>query len=325
MQRSFFGAVLLCGAIAAGAPATAADPEKPAGSAAPPAAAAPRIVVLAAHDTGADLDVIAGFRLTAGDRMGRPAIELLPAYDDEAQMADALRKARRNPVSLVFAIGSAPTRVAIHEVPDLPIVAGMIPTARDLLGADNATGVVLEFPLETEFRWLLRFLPAAKRVGVLYNPQENSARIAQAQEAAAQLGLTLSARRVASALDVPDAMADLARSSDVLWGLPDPLVLNARTARPVLLVAMRERTPFVGSSFNWVKAGALYALDRDDTDIGAQCGEMAARILAGAPPTAIPPAPPRAVVYSINLKTARLLKIALPEALVRGAQTVVDR
>jgi putative ABC transport system substrate-binding protein len=73
-------------------------------------------------------------------------------------------------------------------------------------------------------------------------------------------------------------------------------------------------------SFSWVKAGALYALNRDYRDIGAQCGELAAKVLAGTPVSSLPPAAPRKVVYSVNLKTANHMKLEIAQALVDGAQ-----
>jgi hypothetical protein len=47
---------------------------------------------------------------------------------------------------------------------------------------------------------------------------------------------------------------------------------------------------------------------------------MALKVLNGASPGSVQPVPPRAVVYSLNLTTARQMKIALPPDIVRGAK-----
>ena len=112
--------------------------------------------------------------------------------------------------------------------------------------------------------------------------------------------------------------------ADVLWGLADQVVLNPKTVQSILLFSLRNRIPFVGLSSTWVKAGALYALDRDYGDIGAQCGELAVKVLQGAPPASLSPAGPRKVVYAINMKTARLLKLEIQDSLVQGAQAVFN-
>jgi putative ABC transport system substrate-binding protein len=101
------------------------------------------------------------------------------------------------------------------------------------------------------------------------------------------------------------------------------MVLTQQTARPILLFCLRNKIPFVGLSSSWVRAGALYALDRDYADIGAHCAETALKLPDGAPVSSIPPAPPRKVVYAVNIRVASLLKIDLAPAIVAGARDVV--
>jgi putative ABC transport system substrate-binding protein len=88
------------------------------------------------------------------------------------------------------------------------------------------------------------------------------------------------------------------------------------------LFSFRNRMPFSGLSASWVKAGALYALDRDYEDLGAQCAEMALKVLDGKHAGSIPPARPRKVRYVLNLRTAEHLKLNLPSELVDGAAEV---
>ena len=196
--------------------------------------------------------------------------------------------------------------------------------SEDLAKAPNATGVILEFPAETELKWLTRLLPEEKRIAVLFNSGENQSRIEAATRAAKSLGLTLEPRKLESPRDLPSALESLASQADVLWGIADPVVLNPQTAQPILLFSLRNRIPFVGLSLTWVKAGALYALDRDYDDIGMQCGELALRILQGKPAGTLPPTVPRKAVYSVNLKTARQLKVDIPRDLLKGAQSVIE-
>jgi putative ABC transport system substrate-binding protein len=71
-----------------------------------------------------------------------------------------------------------------------------------------------------------------------------------------------------------------------------------------------------------VKAGSLYALERDYGDIGRQCGEVAVKVLNNQPPRTIPVAYPRKVRYMINLKTARHMKMELSQKVIEGASQV---
>jgi putative ABC transport system substrate-binding protein len=193
-------------------------------------------------------------------------------------------------------------------------------SAGEIKRTPNATGVALELPPEVQFQWLRRFLPSAQTVGVLYNPAENSQRIAAASRVAGSMGLKLDALEVGAPRDLPAALETIGKRVDVLWGLPDSVVLTPETAKPVLLFSFRARIPLIGPSATWARAGALYALDWDYQDLGAQCGETMARVLQGASPAGIPVATPRKVLYVVNQRTAQQMKLELPETLLRNAR-----
>lgn len=312
------GVIVLLTVLAAGTGATVGGP----GIAVAPAA--PRIAVLISQDAEPYQAALAGFRRSLEQHGSRAAVDVYPLQGDPAAAGAALERARGAGAQLLLTLGSLATRAAARHKGRPPIVAGMILTADDLAGVDNATCVVLEFPVETELRWLQRLLPGQKNVGVLFNPGENQARIDAATRAAAGAGITLFARKVDSPREIPDALDSLARRADVLWGIPDQVVLTPETVKPILLFSMRNRIPFVGLSSTWVRAGALYALERDYGDIGAQCAELAVRILGGAPAGSLPPTSPRKVLYAVNMKTAKIMKLDLEPGVVRAASTVIE-
>jgi putative ABC transport system substrate-binding protein len=180
----------------------------------------------------------------------------------------------------------------------------------------------MEFPVKNQFQWIQRFLPKCRTIGVIYNPEENQKMIDVASRTAKQMGLRLDAQKVYAPSDLPKALRNLSKSADVIWGVADKIVLTPQTAKNILLFSFRNRIPFVGLSKNWVKAGALYALSCDYSDLGLQSGEIAFKVLKGSPIKSIPPARPRKVMYSLNQKTARHMKIEIPEALIRSAKEV---
>jgi putative tryptophan/tyrosine transport system substrate-binding protein len=294
------------------------------GTRAAPGKVETRIAVILSQDAQPYQEALTGFRRYIDGQGIEAQFDVQALHGDVAVVGQALQSARAGGADLVLALGSIGAQAAARDVHDVPIVAGLVLNADDLGKAPNVTAVVLEFPVETELRFLQRLLPGQRNVGVLFNPSENQARIDAAARAAAGLGLNLIARKVMSPMDLPDALESLNRRADVLWGVPDQVVLNSQTARPILLFSLRNRIPFVGLSEMWVKAGALYALDRDYGDIGTQCGEMAVKILGGAQPSTLPTATPRRVVYSVNLKSARLLKVGIKTSVLQSAQTVVE-
>jgi putative ABC transport system substrate-binding protein len=283
-----------------------------------------RIGVLLSQDAGPYQETLDGFKRYLEQQGVRVRLDVVSLKGDAAQAGAAMRQLRAQPLNLLFTLGSLATQSAVRENSSTPIIASLVLKKTDLGNAPNVTGVVLQFPVEVELRWIQRLLPGQRNVGVLYNPSENQQRIDAAAETAKTLGLTLQARKVESPRDLPDELESLAQRADVLWGLADQMIMTPQTAKPILLFSFRNRIPVVGLSQSWVKAGALYALDRDYGDIGMQCGEMALKVLQGTPVSVLPPTPPRKVIYSINLKTASHMKLDIPKALIQGAHEVIE-
>ena len=101
---------------------------------------------------------------------------------------------------------------------------------------------------------------------------------------------------------------------DRLLAVPDASLFNNRTISNILLTAYHHRSPVIGFSPAYVKAGALLALYSTPTQIGQQAGEVARQGLAsGSLP---PPAAPRHFRISTNPYVARSLGIGLEDASV---------
>jgi putative ABC transport system substrate-binding protein len=278
-----------------------------------------KIAVLVSYQDTPFGEALAGFQGHLHDKGVQADYEVYSLQGDAAQAREAVQKIKKSNVRLIFTLGSLATDAVIRDISDVPVVSCLILRADTLKKAPNATGVALEFPLEIQFSWLQRFLPDAGTIGVVYSPDENRNKIEAASRIAKSLSLKLEAREVRVPQDVPAALDVLSKKADVLWGVPDQLALSPQIAKHILLFSFRNSIPFIGPSSPWVKAGALYALDWDYADLGAQCGEMAQKVLGGISPSAIPPVSPRKVLYSVNLNTARQMKITIPDELIRGA------
>ena len=278
-------------------------------------------VIVTSRDDGPYEGVVAGVRNVLGEiESDEIPVHSLQTGRDDAMTA--LRVARRSGGAPLITVGSMATRAALQLPGNAPVIACMIVDSDDLEGAKNATGVLLEFPLETQLEWIRKFLPRSQSIGILYNPEENSERIVETKKIARRLGLRVVAREVHKPKDLPGALNRLARDVDILFALTDQMVLSRQTAQAILLFSFRNRMPFSGLSSSWVKAGALYSLERDYEDLGAQCAEMAVKVLNGRRASSLQPAKPRKVLYSLNLRTADHLKLSLPPELVEGAAEV---
>jgi putative ABC transport system substrate-binding protein len=281
-----------------------------------------RIAVLISYKGDPFDETVDGFQKYLSNHRISIDYELFQIGGDNEKVVQALQKLKTNRPSLIFTLGSLATEATLKEIRDIPVIVGMILRSDPLKKASNSTGVFLEFPVEIQFKWLQYILPDTKTIGVIYNPKENQERIENADKIAQKMGFTLKAKEVHVPQDLPYALNGLSKNVDVLWGVADNLVLIPQTAKYILLFSFRNSIPLIGLSSTWVKAGALYALETDYTDKGMQCGEMALRVLNGTKVSSIPPAPPRKVIYSLNLNTVEQMKIKISEKVVREAYRI---
>jgi len=276
------------------------------------ASAAPaRVVILASNDARPYSQCAEGFAASLQNRAALD-IQTVQLAGNEDQAAKAARQVAADKPALVLTLGKLATEAVLEHAPGVPVVAGLLLDAQ-LLRAPNVTGVPLEHPPEVELQWLRRLLPEATQVGVIYDPVRDAARIERLKSAATPFGLTIVAEPVTAPADLPGALEQLSRHAQVMLGIPNPELFSPRTARPILLFSFRNRIPFVGLTSAWVKAGAIYALDWDYTDMGAQLGELAERILNGAAASSLDPQPPRRVRFSVNEKTAGHMRLDIPQ------------
>ena len=286
------------------------------------ASADTRIAVVIGQEERAYEGVVAGFQSSLSQQGINTTVDQHALPGDTTKVSTIFQSLTQNRPDLILAVGMSAIRATLKESKDIPIVAALAVNGAELQHADNITGVVINFPIEVQFQWLQKFLPQYKSIGVLFNPVKSQESIDSAIKVAGANGLTLVTRPIDTPQALPNALNSLANDVEVLWAVPDPLVFSSYTAEAILLFSFRNRIPLAAFSSTWTKAGALYALDRDYHDIGVQCGELATKVLRGTSPRSLPFMSPRKVTYTINLRTANLMKIDIAQSLLDGAQQV---
>lgn len=295
-------------------------PLRPIRPAAAPRAAPGVVVVVSSSLSESARDAVQGFRRRMEQRGVRVGADVNVTNLDDASAVDAVRASRGD---ILLAVGSRAQNLSRRAAPQSQIVSALTSTPQEP-GSTRSTGVSLEFPVEQQLQWIRRILPASqKRIGIVYSPSENELQIARIREAARAQNLEIIARPVQSPAEIPQALASLSGTADVLWGVPDGMVMTPETARSILLFSLRNRLPLIGLSVAWVKSGALFALDRDYADVGAQCAEQALRLLGGESIQSVAPERPRKLVYALNQRTADMMSVRFTSETVRNAREVV--
>ena len=213
----------------------------------------------------------------------------------------------------VVSVGTEATAWAVWHTTG-PVIFCMVanPHQKVLAGLSGpelarVRGVSLNVPVHNQFATLHDILPKAKRIGVVFDPQQSAGAVAEASAAATRLGCTVVSRPVTNEAALPEALVGLDGRVDAVWAPVDATVYNPRSAQFVLRQMLQRQVPVVGFSENLVKAGALFAPCVNYQDIGRQTAELLAAVLRTGAPAGGTVQPPQRFNVVVNAHVSRLL------------------
>lgn len=160
------------------------------------------------------------------------------------------------------------------------------PVAAQLANEDgtsvgNTTGTSDKLAVEAQLEMIRKFMPDAKKIGILYTTSEANSvsAIAEYKELAPNYGFEIVESGISQSSDIPLAAADLAGKVDCISNLTDNTVVSALAT--VLDAANKVKIPVFGSEIEQVKNGCVATEGLDYVALGKQTGAMAARVLKG--------------------------------------------
>ncbi|MBI3595991.1 MAG: ABC transporter substrate-binding protein [Nitrospirae bacterium] len=232
-------------------------------------------------------------------------------------------QAKRRKLAAVLAVGSKAAGLARESFPDIPLVYCLvIDPNRYGLQSGNVTGIDLEIPIQSQFKAFKSVVPALKRIGVLYDPTKTSGLIRSAREEARHLNLELVEAEVRTAQEIPGAIRSLLPQIQGLWMVPDSTVITNDSFQFILLTTLEKGIPFMAFSDSFVKAGALLALSPDYVSIGKQSSVLVDQVIRSGIPDQGKVIYPETARLTINLKTAKILGLDIPEEVLKTADEV---
>ncbi|MFO1317473.1 MAG: ABC transporter substrate-binding protein [Burkholderiales bacterium] len=253
------------------------------------------------------------------------------SFDALPALANELARSR---VDLILAWATPATLAAMRATTSIPIVffgvsdpigSGMIASLARPGG--NVTGVtnIAKDLTARQVQMLAQIVPGRRRVAILGNPTNASSHAQQAEAQAAARALNMEALIVS--VREPDriasALADAAgQGADGLVVLPDPTFLSRR--REIADMALERRLPSIYARREAVQAGGLVAYGASLSDQIGRATAYADRILKGAQPAELPVEQPTKLELVINMKTAKVLGLTIPQSLLVQADEVIQ-
>jgi putative ABC transport system substrate-binding protein len=234
---------------------------------------------------------------------------------------------------LVVPILSA-IRAAMQGTKTIPIVmvTGLDPVATGLVDSlarpgGNITGLAtLAQDLSGKRLELLKeVVPRLSRVGVLRNPDEQTAALAlkEYETAARVLKIQL------QSIDVSGSNPDLERAFQTAAKGRAGALITVTTAalfiqrKRVAELAIKHRLPSLYQGSAWVEGGGLMSYSTDDLAMYRRAATYVDKILKGTKPADLPIEQPTKFEFVINLKTAKALNLNIPQTVLFRADRVI--
>lgn len=238
-------------------------------------------------------------------------------------------------VQLILASGTPASFAARQATSTIPIVMGGIaadPVETGLVASlarpgGNITGMTMMSPqlAGKRLELLKTTVPGLVRVAVFWNPPNPAYGpiLKELEAAASTLGLTLQRLEVRIPEDFEGAFqAAIRQRAGALIAPGDPLTTN----RPKMVadLALKYRLPAIMDIKEFAEAGGLLSLGLDLVDSYRRSATHVAKILKGANPAELPMEQPTRFDLFVNLKTARLLGLTIPQSIMLQATRVIE-
>ena len=169
---------------------------------------------------------------------------------------------------------------------------------------------------------LLRLaLPQTQTVALIAGPSSELA-VDRVRAAAQDAGLKVRQSKIDNSDALFPALQHVLVEPAVLVTIPDAVVFNRYTVQNILLTTFRRRSPVLGFSAAYVRAGALLGLYSTPTQVGEDAADAVLDLIAGRPRPAL--SPPQRFEVGVNNTVARALGLELPtaESLMRELRRV---
>jgi putative ABC transport system substrate-binding protein len=241
----------------------------------------------------------------------------------------------RRQVAVIAAISGTPAALAAKAATvTIPIVFAMAsdPVEAGLVGnlnrpGGNITGATFFTALLGEKRvgWLHELVPAATTIALFVNPNNRVGFLdgMNAQAMAHAIGLRTKVFEVRDGREIDAVFAELVQERpDALYVNPDALFFTERNR--IVALAARYAVPAIYPDRETAEAGGLLSYGASRAEAYRQAGSYVGRILKGEKPGDLPVVLPVKYQLVINLRTAKALRLNIPDKLLALADEVIE-
>ena len=237
-------------------------------------------------------------------------------------------------VEVIVTTGTPGALAAKNGTTTIPIVAiGMADPVRIGLiqslshPGGNLTGISLGYGPEFTGKWLellQETVPRLASLAVIANPESPVLRVLRndLEALAPHRNVRVHFLPVTHSTSLDDAFRQAQRRAQAALLLGDPVTMNNR--RKIASLAIANRLPVIYNVGDFAEDGGLMSYAPDVESQVQRVAEYVDKILRGAAPGQLPVEQPTKYQLTLNLKAARSIGLAFPEAMLLRADRVLQ-
>ena len=265
---------------------------------------------------GSNIEIVFRYANGISDRLAELAAELI------AQKPDLLVAIGGDVIKTLF--DESKGRIPIvGGVSDNPMRAGIaLSLARP---SKNFTGItyLTDEMAAKRMELLKEVAPNARRVAVIFNPQHFDDEVTFARRGAESLGIELTTHPINNLIDLDAALhAASASGADSLFIISSRL--TGLVAAKIAQHGQERRLPVIASWREFAASGALLSYGPSRIFEAKRLAGYVQKVLNGAKPADLPIEQPVKFELVLNLKTAKVLGINVPNTLIGRADEVIE-
>ena len=182
---------------------------------------------------------------------------------------------------LVYCIGSKAYFIANRFVSEKEIVFSSIVNWQRLPVTRKTYGVSVELHSGMQMTLFRYIFPQVKKIGVLYSTKYNSEWFKNASAEAKEMGIEIVGKSISESKETIDALKEILPGIDVLWLIPDPLIMEDKeNLMKIFKACEAQKLPVFSYHDSFIDYGALLVVSVDEPTIGRQAAGIAVEILS---------------------------------------------
>jgi len=258
-------------------------------------------------------------------------IEAKAAYGVVERLPGLTRELLNTQPEVIVTFGTTAAQAAKAATTTTPIVMAFAgdPVGTGLVASvarpgGNVTGMSLatsELPGK-RLELLKEITPKLTRLTILGDISRD-VEVEETEKAARVLGLTVARVELTQTAGLDRALGEVARTRPQALFVINTAVTITHRAR-IVDFALKSRVALLGSQSGWAEAGALMTYASSLTDSSRGAAVYVDKILKGTNPADLPIQQPTKFELVINRRTAKTLRLTIPQALLLKADRVIE-